>query len=137
MVGRLVGSGVMLKAPAGRVLSVCALGAALLAAVSAGTTGWVSGGSIIAIGLFNSIMFPTIFTLAIEGLGTDTPQGSGLLCMAIVGGAVVPLVTGTLADHLGLALALIAPIACYLWIAAYGWLSGSPRLAVGPSPVEG
>lgn len=129
MVGRLIGSGVMLKAPAGRVLTVCALGAASLAAISAGTTGWIAGGTIVAIGLFNSIMFPTIFTLAIEGLGTDTPQGSGLICMAIVGGAVVPLITGSLADHLGLGLALLAPIACYLWIAVYGWLTGSARLA--------
>lgn len=128
MVGRLIGSGVMLKAPAGRVLSICALGAATLAAISAASTGWAAAGTIIAIGLCNSIMFPTIFTLAIEGLGSDTPQGSGLICMAIVGGAVVPLITGTLADHIGLSLALLAPIACYLWIAAYGWLTGSGRL---------
>jgi len=133
MVGRLIGSGVMLKAPAGRVLTVCALGAATLAAISAGSTGWLAAGTIIAVGLFNSIMFPTIFTLAIERLGTEAPQGSGLVCMAIVGGAVVPLITGVAADHWGLSLALIAPIACYLWIAIYGWLSGSGRLD-GPRP---
>lgn len=134
MIGRLIGAGVMLKAPAGRVLTTCALGAALLAATSAATTGGIAGGTIIAIGLFNSIMFPTIFTLAIEGLGTDTAQGSGLICMAIVGGAVVPLATGALADHVGLSLALLAPIACYLWVAAYGWLTGSGRLAVAAPP---
>jgi len=128
MVGRLIGSGVMLKAPAGRVLSICALGAAALAGVSAASTGWAAAGTIIAIGLCNSVMFPTIFTLAIEGLGSDTPQGSGLICMAIVGGAIVPLATGALADHIGLSLALLAPIACYLWICAYGWLTGSGRL---------
>ena len=128
MVGRLIGSGVMLKVPAARVLSACALGAAALAAVSAASTGWASAGPIIAIGLCNSVMFPTIFTLAVEGLGPDTPQGSGLICMAIVGGAVVPLATGALADHVGLSLALLAPIACYLWIAVYGWLTGSARL---------
>jgi FHS family L-fucose permease-like MFS transporter len=128
MVGRLIGSGVMLKAPAGRVLSICALGAAALAGVSAASSGWAAAGTIIAIGLCNSVMFPTIFTLAIEGLGSDTPQGSGLICMAIVGGAIVPLATGALADHIGLSLALLAPIACYLWICAYGWLTGSGRL---------
>lgn len=128
MVGRLIGSGVMLKAPAGRVLSACALAAAILAALSAASTGWLSAAPIIAIGLCNSIMFPTIFTLAIEGLGADTPQASGVVCMAIVGGAIVPLITGTLADHIGLRLALVAPIVCYLWIAAYGWLTGSGRL---------
>ena len=134
MIGRLIGSGVMLKAPAGRVLSICALGAAALAAVSASSSGWTAAGTIIAIGLCNSVMFPTIFTLAIEGLGKDTPQGSGLVCMAIVGGAVIPLITGSLADHIGLSLALLAPIACYLWIAAYGWLTGSDRLPSSASP---
>jgi FHS family L-fucose permease-like MFS transporter len=128
MIGRLIGSGVMLKAPAGRVLSICALGAALLVAISAGSAGWLSAGAIIAVGLFNSVMFPTIFTLAIEGLGAETPQGSGLVCMAIVGGAVVPLITGAAADHWGLSLALIAPILCYLWIGTYGWLTQSGRL---------
>lgn len=129
MVGRLIGSGVMLKAPAGWVLCACALGAALLAAVSAGSGGWLSAGAIIAIGLCNSVMFPTIFTLSIEGLGADTPQGSGVLCMAIVGGAVVPLLTGFAADHLGLGLALVVPICCYLWIAGFGALTRSPWLA--------
>jgi MFS transporter, FHS family, L-fucose permease len=134
MVGRLIGSGVMLKAPAGRVLMACALGAAALCGVSAGGSGWLAAGAIIAVGLFNSIMFPTIFTLAIEGLGPDTPQGSGLLCMAIVGGAVVPLISGALADHFGLSIALVAPIACYLWISTYGWLTGSGRLDKRPVP---
>jgi FHS family L-fucose permease-like MFS transporter len=128
MVGRLIGSGVLLKAPPGRVLTGYALAAASLAAVSAASTGWLAAGMIIAVGLCNSIMFPTIFTLAIEGLGSDTPQGSGLVCMAIVGGAVVPLITGSLADHIGLSWALLAPIACYLWIAIYGQLTAGGRL---------
>jgi FHS family L-fucose permease-like MFS transporter len=128
MVGRLIGSGVMLKVPAAWVLSLCALGAATLALVSAGTTGWTSAGAIIAIGLCNSVMFPTIFSLAIDGLGERTPQGSGLVCMAIVGGAIVPLITGAIADHANLSIALLAPVACYLGIAIYGALTGSGRL---------
>lgn len=127
MVGRLAGSGVLLKAPAGRALSACALAAAGLAAVSAASAGWLAAGAIIAVGLCNAIMFPTIFTLAIEGLGAETPQGSGLVCMAIVGGAVVPLAAGAMADRFGLSRALLAPIGCYLWIAAYGWLAGGGR----------
>lgn len=129
MLGRLIGSAVMLRVPAGAVLSACAIGAAVLTGLSAGTAGWLSATAIIAVGLFNSVIFPTTFTLAIEGLGRDTPQGSGLICMAIVGGAVIPLVAGVVADHGGLSLALIVPILCYAWIAAYGGLAGSGRIA--------
>jgi len=128
MVGRMIGSGVMLRVPAGRVLMACALGAAALVALSGASTGYLAAGAIVAVGLCNSVMFPTIFSLAIEELGPDTPQGSGLLCMAIVGGAIVPLITGALADRVGLALALLAPAACYLWIAAYGLLAHAGRL---------
>jgi FHS family L-fucose permease-like MFS transporter len=74
----------------------------------------------------NSIMFPTIFSLAVEGLGGRTAQGSGLLCMAIVGGAVVPLIFGVVADASTLSFALVVPVACYLAIAAYGWLTRHP-----------
>jgi FHS family L-fucose permease-like MFS transporter len=128
MVGRMIGSGVMLRVPAGEVLTACALGAAALVAVSGASSGYLAAGAIVAVGLCNSVMFPTIFSLAIEDLGSDTPQGSGLLCMAIVGGAIVPLATGALADQVGLALALLAPAACYIWIAAYGLLARSGRL---------
>jgi FHS family L-fucose permease-like MFS transporter len=83
---------------------------------------------VIAIGLVNSVMFPTIFTLAIEELGEDTAQASGLLCLAIVGGAVVPVITGFTADHLGLGTALFVPVACYLWIALYGLLTRAGRI---------
>ncbi|MBQ1541986.1 glucose/galactose MFS transporter [Caulobacter sp. CCUG 60055] len=125
MVGRLIGSAALRFVKPGAVLCACAVGAALMAAVSANTAGVVAAATLIGVGLFNSIMFPTIFALAIEGLGEETPQGSGLLCMAIVGGAVVPLITGALADHFGLALALTAPILCYGWICAYGLLTRS------------
>jgi len=105
------------------VLAACALGAASLATISALSAGLVAAITVLAIGLCNSIMFPTIFTLAIERLGEDTPRGSGLLCLSIVGGAVIPLVTGYTADLVGLSLALLVPAVCYLWIAAYGALA--------------
>lgn len=122
MVGRFIGSAVMRKVPAGLVLGACAIVAGLLACISAGTVGLIAAVAIIAIGLFNSVMFPTIFTLAIEGLGEDTPQGSGLLCLAIVGGAIIPVVTGLVADRVGLSLALLVPAVCYIWIAIYGFI---------------
>ncbi len=71
-------------------------------------------------GLANAILFPTIFAMAIEGLGPRTAQGAGIVCVAIVGGAVVPVITGALADRIGLQAALVAPILCYLCITAYG-----------------
>jgi FHS family L-fucose permease-like MFS transporter len=74
-------------------------------------------------------MFPTIFSLALEGLGERTPQGSGLLCMAIVGGAIVPLVTGALADATSLGAALVIPVACYAIVAGYGWSARRPAEA--------
>src|SRR6185312_5167664 len=123
MVGRFIGAAVLTRIEAGTVLAACALGAALLASISALSAGMIAAATVLAIGLCNSIMFPTIFTLAIEGLGGDTPRGSGLLCLAIVGGAVIPLVSGYAADHLGLSLALFVPVACYLWIATYGGLA--------------
>jgi len=82
--------------------------------------------TILAVGFFHSIMFPTIFSLAIEGLGVKTARGSGVLCLAIVGGAIVPLVTGAAADLLGLSLSLLVPALCYLFIASYGWSARAP-----------
>jgi FHS family L-fucose permease-like MFS transporter len=129
MIGRFVGSAILRRIPAGLVLAGCALGAALLAAVSALSFGMVAAVAILAVGLCNSIMFPTIFSLAIENLGDETPQGSGILCLAIVGGAVVPVITGLTADKFGLSIALFVPAVCYLWIALYGVLTRSRALA--------
>ncbi len=123
MLGRFIGSYILRVWSPGIVLAAFALGAATLVAVSAGSEGMVSATTIIAVGLFNSIMFPTIFTMAIAGLHQDTPQGSGLLCMAIVGGAVIPWISGLVADHNGLASALLVPVCCYLFIAGYGFLA--------------
>ena len=76
--------------------------------------------SILAVGLFNSIMFPTIFALTLEGLGDLKPQASGLLCMAIVGGAVIPPLYGFLTDNVGFKVALLLMIACYVYILIFG-----------------
>lgn len=126
MVGRFIGSAALKVVSPGKAVAFCALVASLLASTSAVSVGMVAAATVIAIGLFNSIMFPTIFSLAIEGLGNLTSRGSGVLCLAIVGGAVVPLVTGTAADHFGLSLSLFVPAACYLVIASYGWYAREP-----------
>jgi MFS transporter, FHS family, L-fucose permease len=86
----------------------------------------VSLSPLTAVGLMNSVMFPTIFSLALEGLGDKTPQGSGLLCMAIVGGAIIPVLGGGVADASSLATALVVPAACYAAIAAFGWCARRP-----------
>ena len=80
----------------------------------------MSGYALLAVGLCNSIMFPTIFSLGLDGLGSKTPEGSGLLCMAIVGGAILPVITGTVADMSTIATALIVPVICYAIIASFG-----------------
>ena len=80
--------------------------------------------ALLSVGLFNSIMFPTIFSLALNGLGQSTAQASGYLCLAIVGGALVPLLQGVFADALDLQISFIVPMLCYLFIAYYG-LKGS------------
>ena len=116
----------------GKVLAGAAAAVIALLAISANTVGRVSGWSLLAIGLFNSIMFPTIFTLASEGLGKRAAEGSGVICMAIVGGAIVPLVTGRAADLWGLKFALIVPAACYLTILAFGWFARRPLRAAAP-----
>ena len=141
MVGRFIGSWVLRFVAPGLVLAACAICAATLA-VLAGTVleGTVAAVAILSIGLFNSVMFPTIFTLSIDGLGEDTPGASGILCLAIVGGAIVPLLMGLAADRTGLALALLVPAVCYLWIAGYGllvkagWLVG--KAEAGESAVS-
>ena len=123
MVGRFIGAAALRRLPPGAVLAFCAVGAGLLATTAGLSVGVIAAAAILAIGLFNSIMFPTIFTLAIEGLGEETPQASGLLCLAIVGGAVVPLLTGVAADRFGLPHALFVPVICYIWIMTYGLLT--------------
>ena len=119
MIGRFVGAFVLRRARPGYALAACAVVAGLLASASCLSTGVVAAYALIAVGLFNSIMFPTIFALASEGLGEETPNGSAMLCMAIVGGAIMPVVTGAVADARGLAIALFVPVLCYAWVAIY------------------
>jgi FHS family L-fucose permease-like MFS transporter len=96
--------------------------------ISINTTGATAMWSLLAVGLMNSVMYPTIFTLAVAGLGRHTEEGSGLLCTAIVGGALVPMLFGAIADHSSLRLALLLPVLCYAYIMWYG-LRGSRRVA--------
>jgi FHS family L-fucose permease-like MFS transporter len=124
MVGRFIGAAVMQKLPAGKVLGFNATMAIILVVIAMSTSGQLAMWSILLVGLFNSIMFPTIFSLALNGLGKHTAQGSGILCLAIVGGAIVPLLQGALADTVGVQLSYVLPILCYIFIVFYG-LSGS------------
>lgn len=127
MIGRFIGSAVMRVISPGKLLACVAVGAITLILISIGTTGSVSGYSLLAIGLMNSIMFPTIFSLASEKLGPRAADGSGIINVAIFGGAVVPLATGALADLTGhLGFALLLPAACYAIIAAFGVYARRP-----------
>lgn len=120
MVGRFIGAAVMQKIRPGIVLTFNAVMAATLVIITMLSTGHVSMWAILAVGLFNSIMFPTIFTLAIDGLGKHTGQGSGILCVAIVGGAIIPVIQGMFADRIGIQYAFFLPVLCYMFIAYYG-----------------
>lgn len=121
LIGRFVGAGVLRFVAPGRVLACVAIGAVGLLAISANTTGLVSASSLLAIGLMNAVMFPTIFSLASEGLGPRAPEGSGVIATAIVGGAFIPPLTGALADFTGsLQFAMLLPALCYVVIACYG-----------------
>lgn len=120
MVGRFIGALIMLKIASNKVLAANAIVSVLLLITTMSTTGTVAMWAIIGVGLCNSIMFPTIFSLGVNKLGLVTGQGSGILCVAIVGGAFVPLAVGALADNIGLQLAYIIPAICYAYIAFYG-----------------
>ena len=132
MIGRFIGSAVLQKLPTREVLGSVAVVALLLVTISMISTGYLAMWSIICVGLFNSIMFPSIFTLGIEGLGPLMGEGSGLMIMAIVGGAIIPVAEGALADRIGIHHAFILPALCYLYIAFYGYKGSrqpSPSLA--------
>ena len=125
MIGRFVGAYLTKIIAPGKVLSIFALLAIVMIAISINTQGLISMWSILAVGLFNSIMFPTIFTLTLEGLGDLKAQASGLLCMAIVGGAIIPFVFGGLIDSFGFKTAFILTMLCYGYILYYGKLKSS------------
>jgi FHS family L-fucose permease-like MFS transporter len=124
MVGRFIGSALLQKVKTGGLLAICAVCAAGLVAVSMLTSGHTAMYSIILVGFFNSIMFPSIFTLGVAELGPLTGDGSGVMIMAIVGGAIIPVAQGWIADHIGIHHAFFLPVICYLYI-LYFALSGS------------
>ncbi len=131
MVGRFFGAGLLRLVSPGKVLAGAASIAILLLLISANSTGELAGYSLLLIGLFNSIMFPTIFTLASEGLGARTPDGSGIICASIVGGAIIPALTGLFADHTSLRIALALPAVCYAVIVAYGVYTRRSAIGAG------
>jgi FHS family L-fucose permease-like MFS transporter len=126
MVGRFIGSALLQKYRTGTILGLAAIASCLLVTTSILTLGHVAMFSIILVGLFNSVMFPSIFTLGIAELGPLTGDGSGLLVMAIVGGALIPLAQGRLADMIGLHHAFILPAVCYLYIIYYAFRGSRP-----------
>jgi FHS family L-fucose permease-like MFS transporter len=125
MAGRGLGSLVLTRMPAHRVLAFAALAALLLCLVVTASGGAIAGTAALAIGFFNSIMFPTIFTLTLERSTAPVAATSGLLCMAIVGGAVLPVIAGLTADHAGIALAFFVPAVSYAVIATFAFAGGN------------
>lgn len=128
MVGRFIGAWVLRYVRTGIVLAFNAIAACALVLTSVVSSGHLAVGSILLVGLFNSIMFPSIFALGVAELGPLTGDGSGVLIMAIVGGAIIPELEGALADYIGIQLALILPAICYLYILYYA-LRGSRPIA--------
>ncbi|HET6151192.1 MAG TPA: L-fucose:H+ symporter permease [Polyangia bacterium] len=140
MIGRFIGTATLRLIRPGKLLAAHAFAAALLVIGTMLFTGQAAMWSVILVGLFNSIMFPTIFTIAIDGLGKHTGQGSGILCMAIVGGALIPVIQGALADRIGIHHCFIIPVICYLYIAWYGIaghrpIQKAPDVAASQVPV--
>ncbi len=130
MVGRFIGSALLRMVSPGKILAAVAVGAIALIALSTNSSGTLAAYSLLAIGLMNSIMFPTIFSLACERLGSRAADGSGIINVAIFGGAVIPLATGALADLSGsLAFSLVLPAACYAVIAVFGLYARRPATA--------
>jgi FHS family L-fucose permease-like MFS transporter len=127
MVGRFIGSALLRKIKTGYLLGFCALMAGALVAVSMLTTGSVAMWSIIGVGFFNSIMFPSIFTLGVAELGPLTGDGSGIMIMAIVGGAIIPVIQGAMADRMGIHHAFILPVICYLYIVYFALWGSKPN----------
>ena len=127
MVGRFIGAAVMQKVSGGKVLAFNASLAIVLIITSMLTSGTVAMWTMLAVGLCNSIMFPTIFSLAITGLKGHTSQGSGILCLAIVGGAIIPVLQGMAADTINLTLSFSIPALCYVFIVYYGMVGHKPQ----------
>jgi len=127
MIGRFIGSGLLRKVKTRRLLGLCVACTTTLLITSILTTGHVAMWSILAVGFFNSIMFPSIFTLGLAELGPLSGDGSGILNMAIVGGAVIPLAQGFMADRIGIHHAFFLPVICYLYILYYALVGSEPN----------
>ena len=127
MMGRFIGALVLQRVKTGYLLGGCAICSAALVTISMLTHGHVAMWSMIAVGLFNSIMFPSIFALGVAELGALTGTGSGLINMAIVGGAIIPLIQGAMADRLGIHHAFFLPVICYLYILFYALRGSTPN----------
>ncbi len=124
MVGRFIGSWLLTKLRTSTVLGTAAVVACGLVVTSIITHGHTAMWAILAVGLFNSVMFPSIFTVGLTGLGPLTSKGSSLMVAAIVGGALIPLAEGHLADAIGVHHAFVIPAVCYIYIALFGYLGG-------------
>jgi len=127
MIGRFLGAGLLRRIKAGYLLALCAICAAALITVSMILGGHTAMWTILAVGLFNSIMFPTIFSLGVAELGPLTGNGSGIMTMAIVGGAILPVIQGFIADRVGLHHAFILPVICYIYILFYALIGSKPN----------
>jgi FHS family L-fucose permease-like MFS transporter len=120
------------------LLAVCGITAVVLCTIVLGGSGPVTGYAALAIGLFNSIMFPTIFTITLERSGVSQSSTSGLLCLAIFGGAVLPLAVGAIADRFGLGMSFLVPLAAYAFIAAFALMAlKSPAAELKVDPAGG
>jgi len=131
MIGRFIGAYLTKIIDPAKVLISFAIGALLMILISMNTVGFISMWSIIAVGLFNSIMFPTIFSLALGGLDELKPQASGLLCTMIVGGAIIPPLYGLCTDNFGFKTALILVLVCYAYIMYYGYTKRKSSVVAG------
>ena len=129
LIGRFIGSFLLTRLPAPRLLLIAAGIASLLCLAVTLTNGAVAGFLALSVGLFNSIMFPTIFTITLERSGVSQASTSGLLCVAIVGGALLPYVVGRMADQSSLSLAFLIPMAAYSVICIFGVLAQNGRMA--------
>jgi len=125
--GRIAGVGLMFVIAGNRMLMFNAIAAVILLLVVSFGEGSTAYYSLIAVGFFNSLMFPTIFSLAVAKLGPLTSRGSGLLCTAIIGGALIPLAQGLVADNVNLQISFLVPLVCYIYIAYYGLKGWEPK----------
>jgi FHS family L-fucose permease-like MFS transporter len=133
LAGRLVGTALLTRVRAARLLATCGIVATFLCATVLVSSGPISGYAALAIGFFNSIMFPTIFSITLERSGVSQSSTSGLLCVAISGGALLPMAVGAIADRFGLGVSFAIPLAAYAFIAAFALAAGG-RLFASPEP---